>query len=1288
MQFRILGPLEVEDGGLLLPLRGPKQRALLALLLLSANEVVPDDRLLEDLWPEEQPKSGRTALRVRVSQLRKTLEGGRREGRSILLARSPGYVLHAEPASIDARRFERLLAEGRAALEDDPETAAVTLRDALALWRGPALADFAYESFAQAEIARLEELRQAAVEARIDADLALGRHGELVGELEALVAAEPLRERQRGQLMLALYRSGRQADALAAYREGREHLVEELGIEPGRALQELEGAILRHDPALEAPAPPSRAAAPAPTPVAALEERKLVTVVVADLAGTTALTTPDDPERTGLLLERVREAMRQEIDEAGGMVESVAGDALTAVFGAPVAQEDHAERALHAALAMKHRLGELFGEDLALRVGVDTGEVVVGRAEGGASLAGGALTTAARLGQAAEPGAILVGRRTAATARSAFEFGAPATVDTEGGLACRPLVRELTLTRTQGVGGLRSAFVGRDGELDLLQSLYRRAAEERMPRLVTVTGDAGVGKTRLVRELWDWLATESPEPLRRTGRCLPFGRGTTYRPLADVLREHLGLLETESPELVRRRLGSREILGLTLGLDVVPELHPLAAREELQTAWVDLLSELSAERPTVVLVEDLHWAQEPLLDLLERLLEDVQGPCLLVGTARPELAAKHPSWGRRRRAATIWLEPLSPEDAERMLDALLAEEAPAALRRRALERAEGNPFFLEELLAGVHDRSLPTETEVPDSVQAVLAARIDLLAPIDKAALQAASVIGRVFWRSPVRELLEGEAPDFAVLEARDFIRRRSGSTLAGEREFAFKHALTRDVAYASLPKASRARLHAAFAAWLERVAEGRDEQAAFLAHHYAEAVRPEDADLAWPDRPEELERLRGKAVAWLKRAADLAVARYELDEAIGLYERALAYSGSEDVQAALWRSIGHANALKYDGDEMWKAMQNAIELTADESTLAELYSELAWETSCRSGMWRRMPDYNTVDDWIETALELALPGSAARARALVAKSFWNPFGSSAYAIEASQIAERLGDVELRSHAWDVRGITEFVSGRYDHGRAFAERRFELLDRISDPDHRADIYSAPISGCIWGARFSEARRLARLHDETTAPLTPHHRLHGVAILAEVEELLGAWERIRELAPRTVEAVAANAATPCVRNARSLLVCAAASAYLGDETDARRHEEDAEGLGIEGYGVVLDIPRLRLALIRGDLDAVDRLLETPLPIRGWYRGWMALATIVTRLDGLAAIRDRERAEAEAGRHLRPNTYLEPFALRTLAVVREEEELMRLAQDRFRGLGLEWHAAQTQALLQPG
>ena len=351
--------------------------------------------------------------------------------------------------------------------------------------------------------------------------------------------------------------------------------------------------------------------------------------------------------------------------------------------------------------------------------------------------------------------------------------------------------------------------------------------------------------------------------------------------------------------------------------------------------------------------------------------------------------------------------------------------------------------------------------------------------------------------------------------------------------------------------------------------------------------------------------------------------------------------------------------------------MRNAIELCPDEETKAELYGELAHETATRSGMWRRMPDYPMVDEWIETALRLAPPDSVARARGLIAKGFWNPFDGSAYAQEASTIAERLDDVELRSQAWDVRGIAEFVAGRYELGRAFAERRFELLDRISDPDHRADIHSAPISGCVWSGRFNEARRLAAAHDEITRPLTPHHRLHGVAILAEVEELVGDWERVRELGPRTEEAVAENAATPCVRNARSLLVCAVASAHLGDDATAARLERAAEDLGIEGYGVVLDIPRMQLALVRGDLDAVGRLLKTPLPVRGWYRGWMALATISTRLDGLAAVGDRSGAEREAGSNLRPNTYLEPFALRALGLVREEPELLERALDQLRG-----------------
>ena len=273
MEFRILGPLEVADGDVVVPLAGAKQLALLAILLLSANEVVSSDRLIDELWGEQSPESGRTALQVRVSQLRKALGGG-----AVILTRAPGYVLRLEREQLDLHRFEDLVGEADAA---EPAVAAGRLREALALWRGPALADLAYESFARAAIGRLEELRLAALEKRIEADLALGRHAELVAEVEALVAEHPLRERLRAQLMLALYRCGRQADALAVYRTTRRALIEELGIEPSPPLRELEQAILRQDPSLDL--------APAPGP-----ERSLLVVPLQDdaLAALLALAVP------------------------------------------------------------------------------------------------------------------------------------------------------------------------------------------------------------------------------------------------------------------------------------------------------------------------------------------------------------------------------------------------------------------------------------------------------------------------------------------------------------------------------------------------------------------------------------------------------------------------------------------------------------------------------------------------------------------------------------------------------------------------------------------------------------------------------------------------------------------------------------------------------------------------------------------------------------------------------------------------------------------------------------
>ena len=241
-------------------------------------------------------------------------------------------------------------------------------------------------------------------------------------------------------------------------------------------------------------------------------------------------------------------------------------------------------------------LRELFGDELALRIGVNTGEVVVGRPREGSSwVTGDAVNVAARLEQAAAPGEVLAGERTVSAVRGAFEFDESMTIEAKGkpeGVACRRLVRALSLMRPRGVGGLRSAFVGRRAELELLQATYRRAVEAGEPHLVTIMGDAGVGKTRLVRELWQWLAAESPQPLQRTGRCLPYGQ-IAYWALGEVLKEHLGILENDPPEEVRRRLAPREILGLALGLDLAGDLHPLAARERLHEAWVEFLEEPS-----------------------------------------------------------------------------------------------------------------------------------------------------------------------------------------------------------------------------------------------------------------------------------------------------------------------------------------------------------------------------------------------------------------------------------------------------------------------------------------------------------------------------------------------------------------------------------------------------------------------------------------------------------------------------------------------------------------------
>ncbi len=992
--------------------------------------------------------------------------------------------------------------------------------------------------------------------------------------------------------------------------------------------------------------------------------------------------------------------MATEIADAGGTVEKFAGDAVMAAFGAPAAQEDHAERALHAALSMQKRLEELFGGVLSLRIGVNTGEVVAGQARVGSSfVTGDTVNIAARLEQGARPGEILVGERTATAVSGAFEFAEPATIPAKGkpdGVACRRLVRALTPMRPQRVGGLQRAFVGRDRELEALRRTYLRVVEEGRPRLVTVIGDPGIGKTTLLREFWEWLRSRSPEPVLRTGRCLSYGRGITYMPVGDIVREHLGLAENDPQEIVRRRLGRNAILGLTLGLEAPVDLHPLAARERLRQAWISLLDALAAGRPAVVLIEDLHWAEDALLDLLEAGLRGAHGPLLLLATARPELTQTRPGWvSEDRGAERVLLDALTPSDTARMVDELIPTSLPASVRDIVLARAEGNPFFVEELIRTLIDqgvlerrngdwtvRDLPNDFVVPDTVQAVLAARIDLLEPPEKAALQAAAVIGRTFWAGPVAELLEGVEADLHVLEERDFIRPRPSSSIVGEPEFTIKHALTRDVAYGSLLIAKRARLHARFAEWLEQTGEGRDEHAAMLAHHYAEAARPEDVDLAWPGHDDELARVREHAVSWLRRAADLAVGRYEIEDAVSLLQRAVELESRRDAQVEIWREIGHAHAIYFNGKAFSSAMQQAIELADDDLTTADLYAELAFQTMIRAGMWGVPPQADLVEDWIRRTLELAPPDSVARAKALIARCYSAYDKSPELASEASEIAERLGDPVTRSYGYDVLCLTAFAAGDWDDAADWARRRVSLVDEIDDPDHQQDIYSGAFAPAVALGQFDEGRRYSRSGEEINRRLSPHHRLHGVGQSLLLEELLGDWEAASRLQPRVEDAVAANIATPCVVNERALLVCALARAYLGDEEEARRLEQEAGAHRMTGYGPLQDAPRVQLALHRNDLAAVESLLGEPGVRRAttYY-----LSSMATHLDGLAALGERERVETEAGRLLQPNTYLEPFALRALGVVREDASLIERAAGRFETLGLGWHAARTRALL---
>jgi class 3 adenylate cyclase len=802
------------------------------------------------------------------------------------------------------------------------------------------------------------------------------------------------------------------------------------------------------------------------------EERKRVSVLFCDLVGFTGRAESMDPEEVRALLQPYHARVRHELERHGGTVEKFIGDAVVALFGAPMTHEDDPERAVRAALAIRDTVAT---DELHVRIGVTTGEALVAldaRPDSGEGMASGdVVNTAARLQAAAPVDGVLADRTTHQATQRSIEYRAHPLVEAKGKAEPVPVWEVVAARSRLGLDvGERTAtpLIGRGHELDLLTTALARARGGRVVQLVTLVGVPGIGKSRLVLELFRQVE-DDPELIRwRQGRCLPYGEGMALWALGEIVKAQAGVLETDSAEEAEQKLAAavRDAVGgddeaeagwverhlrALVGLEGPSELSG-GRRDEAFAAWRRFFEGVAENGPLVLIVEDLQWADDTLLDFVDHLVDwaaDV--PLLVVATARPELLVRRPSWGGGKANAVIQsLAPLSDGETAALAHAILGRALlPADVQRSLVENAGGNPLYAEEFARMLTERAGgAAAAALPDTVQGIIAARLDVLDPAEKDLLQNAAVLGKVFWVAAL-EALTGEEPSrlerrLHELERREMLRRDRQSVVAGERQFAFRHLLVRDVAYGQVPRARRAEKHAAAARWIEALSPDRSEDRAdMLAHHWSAALRY--TELTGGDTTELAVRTRAALVEAGERALKLNAAA----QAAGFFERALALGRTNDLLLRYGRSLYLAIDQRAEGTLV--EARDALAASGDragEAFAEAMLSHVAWLAGDAGASTERVARAVSIVRELPPSEVKAHVLARAAGNAFVAE---RPADALALAREAVALAEELGHDDIRIHALTTIGNARVHSGD-DDGERDLEQALNLAVAARSPE--------------------------------------------------------------------------------------------------------------------------------------------------------------------------------------------------------------------------------------------